>query len=274
MLGEELDVAEVGDRGLPGDRAYALIAAATGKIASAANPRKWAGLYTYQAAYDEQPRSDQVLPPVRVTLPDGRTVTSAQPECDSLLSHALGSTVTLVSAPPATANYELYWPEIAGLVPVGDPVPNVEQENITALPVAFAAPAGTFFDFAVVHLLATATLNRLSALYPQGQFDARRFRPNLVVDTGAEADFVENDWVGRTLAIGAEVRLRVLVPCPRCVRTTLAQGDLPKDPGILRTVAQHNQVPVGDFGLMGCAGVYCDVVRPGAVRRGDKCWLE
>jgi uncharacterized protein YcbX len=90
------------------------------------------------------------------------------------------------------------------------------------------------------------------------------------VDTGPdERGFVENEWVGRTLVIGDEVRLRVLVPCPRCVRPTLAQEDLPKDTGILRTVAQHNQAPVGDFGPMGCAGVYSDVVNSGVLRRGD-----
>jgi len=42
--------------------------------------------------------------------------------------------------------------------------------------------------------------------------------------------------------------------------TTLAQGDLPKDPEILRTAARHNDVHVG---------VYAAVVRGGTIRRGD-----
>jgi MOSC domain-containing protein YiiM len=42
--------------------------------------------------------------------------------------------------------------------------------------------------------------------------------------------------------------------------TTLPQGDLPKDSGILRTAAQHNEVNVG---------VYADVIAGGTVRRGD-----
>lgn len=96
-------------------------------------------------------------------------------------------------------------------------------------------PSGTFFDLAPVHLVTTATINRLRELAPQSRFEVRRFRPNLVVEspTGASG-FVENDWIGRTLAIGDEVRLNITGPCPRCVMTTLAQGDLPKDPGILR----------------------------------------
>ena len=70
----------------------------------------------------------------------------------------------------------------------------------------------------------------------------RRFRPNIVVATGPdEQGFAENDWIGHAVAIGDQVRLQVTGPCPRCVMTTLPQGDLPKDSGILRTAAQHNQ---------------------------------
>ncbi|HKN45637.1 MAG TPA: MOSC domain-containing protein, partial [Propionibacteriaceae bacterium] len=72
----------------------------------------------------------------------------------------------------------------------------------------FEMPAGTFFDSAVVHLLTTSTIDRLRELYPQGRFEARRFRPNIVVSTGSEdLGFVENDWIGRTVLIGDTVRL-------------------------------------------------------------------
>ena len=78
-------------------------------------------------------------------------------------------------------------------------------------------------------------------------------------------DFVENGWVGHTLGLGDAVRLRITGPCPRCVMTTLPQSDLPKDPGILRTAALHNQVNVG---------VYASVVQGGTVRRGDAIRLD
>ena len=71
------------------------------------------------------------------------------------------------------------------------------------------------------------------------------------------------------MAIGAEVVLRATIPTPRCVVTTLPQGDLPQDPGILRTVAQQNLLDLGEFGRSACLGVYADVVKPGVVRRGD-----
>jgi uncharacterized protein YcbX len=118
----------------------------------------------------------------------------------------------------------------------------------------------------MVHLLTTATLDRLRQLYPQGRFEVRRFRPNVVVAPApGETGFAENAWIGHVLAIGDDVRLRVEGPCPRCVMTTLPQGDLPRDPGILRTAAQHNQVSVG---------VYASVAQAGTIRRGDSVRLE
>jgi len=61
------------------------------------------------------------------------------------------------------------------------------------------------------------------------------------------------------------VRLSITGLCGRCVMTTLAQGDLPGDPGILRTAAQHNRVNVG---------VYAAVARGGTIRRGDPITIE
>jgi MOSC domain-containing protein len=150
------------------------------------------------------------------------------------------------------AQAEEYWPDMEGLE---------YRDTVTE----WELPAGTFFDLAVVHLLTTATIERLRALYPEGRFEVRRFRPNIVVATASDQQgFVENGWIGRTLAIGDEVRLRITGPCPRCVMTTLPQGDLPKDAGILRTAAQNNEANVG---------VYADVVKGGSVRRGDDVTL-
>ncbi|HYY40486.1 MAG TPA: hypothetical protein VE692_04495, partial [Nitrososphaera sp.] len=80
-----------------------------------------------------------------------------------------------------------------------------------------------------------------------------------------EKDFIENLWVDKKLTISEEIVLRVTAPCTRCVMITLPQGDLPKDLGILRTVAKYNQVH---------AGVYASVDRGGIIRRGDLIRLE
>ncbi len=127
-------------------------------------------------------------------------------------------------------------------------------------------PPETFFDVAVVHVLTTATIDRLRDLYPEGRIEVRRFRPNIVVEPASdERTFIENSWIGRTLTLGDEVRLNISGPCPRCVMTTLPQGDLPTDVGILRTAAQHNQANVG---------VYATVLQGGMVRRGDPVRLQ
>jgi uncharacterized protein len=256
MLGEELNAAEVTECGLLGDRRFAVLDAATGKIAGAKNPRKWGNFFDFRAAYVEPPQAGLELPAVRLTLPDGTAVTSGQPDLAQILSAALGREVTLAEArragqsPGATA--EEYWPDVEGLD---------FRDTVTD----FDLPPGTFFDVAVVHLLTTATIDRLRVLYPQGRFEVRRFRPNIVVSTRAEEQgFVEDHWIGHTVAIGDQVLLRVTGCCARCVMTTLPQADLPKDAGILRAAAQHNQVNVG---------VYADVIAGGAIRRGDPVTL-
>ena len=253
MMGEELNAAAVTERGLLGDRAYALLDRAEGKVASAKNPRKWPGLFDFRAAYVEPPAAGRPLPAVRITLPDGTTVLSGAADLEPALLAALGREATLSAGAPREPQLEEYWPDVEGLA---------HRETVTVE----AMPAGTFFDLAPVHLLTTATLQRLRELYPEGRFEARRFRPNIVVDAGDGASgFVENDWVGRTLAIGEEVRLRVAQPCGRCVMTTLAQSDLPKDTRILRTAVAYNG---------GNVGIYAQVERGGTIRRGDRVILQ
>ena len=256
MLGEDLSAIEVMERGLLGDRAYALVDGADGKAATAKNPRKWPTLFGFRATFLEPLRPGASLPPVGITLPDGATATSQQADLNQVLSKALNRTVTLTAAGRGhvgTVTAEEYWPDMEGL-DFRDTVSD------------FTLPEGTFFDCAMVHLLTTATLDRLHQLYPQGRFEVPRFRPNIVVATASgEKDFVENAWGGRTLAIGDSVRLSITGPCGRCVMTTLAQGDLPRDPGILRTAAQHNKVSVG---------VYATVERGGTIHRGDAVRLE
>jgi len=120
--------------------------------------------------------------------------------------------------------------------------------------------AGTFFDTAVVHLLTTATIDRLRGLYPPGRFEARRFRPNIVVSTGPdEMGFAENSWIGHTVTIGGTVRLAITGPCPPLRHDHPAAGGPAQEPGILRTAARHNTVSVG---------VYASVLTGGSIRRG------
>jgi uncharacterized protein len=259
MMGEELNASEVTQRGLLGDRAYALVDSADGKIASAKNPRKWPHLFDFRASFVEEPRTGTKMPPVRISLPDGTIVLNEQADLNQILSKVLQRDVTFKAAERSAADVaeaataEEYWLDMEGLD---------YRDTVTD----FVLPEGTFFDSAPVLVLTTATIDRLRELYPQGRFEVRRFRPNIVLKPVNDVkDFIENGWVNHSLAIGEQVRLSIMGDCVRCVMTTLAQGDLPKDSGILRTAAQHNHVSVG---------VYAAVVRGGTIRRGDPIRLE
>lgn len=253
MLGERLDTVEVTPTGLLGDRSYALWDIQTQRIASAKNPKKWAKLLEFQATFIESPQPQAAMPPVRFALPDGNDANSDDDKIDNILSQLLGRDVELLRAVPETPSLDQYWPDLEGAA---------NRDTITQL----LMPAGTFFDSCPIHALTTATLARLQHLYPEGQFEPARFRPNILIEPiAAESTFVENDWVGSQMTIGDAVCLRVDTACPRCVVTTVAQSDLPTDLNILRTTAQHNN---------SIAGIRASVLRSGSIRCGDPIWLE
>ncbi len=67
-VSREVHDADVTERGLLGDRSYALVDPADGKVASAKSP--WPGLFDFRSAFVEAPRTGENIPPVRITLPD------------------------------------------------------------------------------------------------------------------------------------------------------------------------------------------------------------
>lgn len=126
---------------------------------------------------------------------------------------------------------------------------------------AVLAP-GTLFDAAPIHFVTTASLRAIGA-------DARRFRPNLVIDVDGEG-FVENEW--KQVRIG-DVVLRVVEPTPRCVVPSLAQQELSAEPELLKRMMARNRQPTS-VGNLPCVGAYALVEQGGAVRVGDSVTLE
>jgi uncharacterized protein YcbX len=252
MLGEELNATRVGPKGFQGDRVFALADAETGKIASAKNPSRWPNLFQYRAAFTA-PLNGGDLPPARITFPDGNTISTDDKRIAAQLSTSLGKPVRFLKGAPGSGTLEEYWPDIDGLA---------RRDVVTDE----AMPAETFFDLGMVHLLTTSTIDSYRSIYPEGRFEPRRFRPNLVIQTDpALKGFPENQWDGKVLAIGSEVKIKITGPCGRCVMTTLPQGDLPKDIGILKTAAKHNEARVG---------AYASVLQGGLIRAGDPVHLE
>jgi uncharacterized protein YcbX len=252
MMGEEINSSVVTEKGLLGDRQFALVDPSTGKAVSAKNPSRWPNLFNFRAFYTEAVESASQIPPVQISLPGGRTILNHEAGVEAVISEAIGKPVHLSSQRPESSVYEEYWPDLEGLA---------HRDAVTEE----AMPPGTFFDLATIHILTTATIDKLRKLYPPGRFEPRRFRPNLIICPNQGDGFVENDWIDQILMIADKVRLRVTGPCTRCVMTTLAQGDLPRDTGILKTAAKYNQVNVG---------VYASVVTGGVIRRGDVVRIE
>jgi MOSC domain-containing protein len=261
MLGEKLDTVSVGLLGFPGDRGYAIRDEKAGEIRGA---KKIPDLLQCSARYLEPP-SETRIPTAEMTLPDRTTVRTDAADANVRLTQALGRPVTLWPRRPAedTDHYrrkerdpnEIR--EILGLEE-GDPFPSFE--GIPEELFQYVSPLGTYFDAYPLHILTTASLRSLAKHYPEGQFAPERFRPNIVIaSTGAGDEREEESWKGKAIRIG-EVELQVIVPTIRCVMTTLPQGNLPKDPRILRTLVHHHSQHLG---------VYVTVKRTGAIRVGD-----
>jgi uncharacterized protein YcbX len=268
MLGETPSEVIVDAAGVVGDRAYALVDGETGAVASAKDPRRWAGVLGFSARYSAEPGRGQ---PVTITLPGGRQVSSTDPDVDRQLSSAAGRAVTLSGVPASGASYDEVWPDIDGLAPE-EFVASLRTgqtsagEAVTANPVGPLAP-GTFQDVAPVTILTTASLRAARRLHPASDWDPRRFRMTIVIDADGER-FLENDWVGGTLTIGT-VRLPVFAPTLRCVMVTLAQPGLGADRQILTTLARHNRAEFLGAGLFACLGAYASVDQGGTIRVGD-----
>ena len=275
MLGEEVDVADVGVGGVVGDRAYAIRDQETGKVASAKHPKLWPGLLACRAAFVAQPRPDRELPPARIDLADGTSVQSDAEDVDAVLSRFFGRDVELARAADNGYTIDQYHPDEEDYDPEGHRDEVVEARlgaaffNDRGLP--SAVPEGSFFDLFPLSVLTTSTLERFAELEPSSGFDARRFRMNVIVDTPASG-FVENGWVGRSLAIGDDVKLAVTLPDPRCVMPSLAQEELPRDPGVLKALAKHNRIDVAGSAYP-CAGVYAVAQSIGTIRKGDDIGL-
>jgi MOSC domain-containing protein len=253
MLGETLSELTIGAGGAIGDRAWALHEIVNGRIVSA---KKWRQTLEFRAAYDSQ------SPAPTITLPDGRKIVADAPEAPELLSAAFGRQVGIRRTEADRSLRASFDPEMVfGDLPLERMLPVLlKYHPIDAGPDNWGMPTGTFFDVAPLHILATGTLEHLGTLNRDSSFDVRRFRPNILIDTGSNADhFIEDDWLAGTLRIGAAA-IAVTVPVVRCVMTTHDQAGLPRDLAVLRTAADHHDALVG---------AYAGVAQPGRVRLGD-----
>jgi len=233
LQGHQLDLLQVGPDGVVGDRRWAVIDDTDGRLASAKR---------HSALLEATMDGDHIV------LPDGGRVSLVDDDSTrSVLSDWLGGTFHLAESTPSTSvEYQMTF----------DP-PDDGAELFT-----IPAPPGTFLDLAPVHLLTSGTLRACADARPDLDWDVRRFRPNLVVDTGDVELFGEQAWVGRRLRVG-EVELAVDSPTVRCAMPLRAQPGLERQAGLFDAMSELNEEYPNHL------GVYCSVVSPGTVRVGD-----
>jgi uncharacterized protein YcbX len=259
MAGESLPSATLARGGIVGDRGWAARDETVGEIRGA---KKLPALLQCRARYVAEPTTEST-PAVEIELPDGSRVRSDAPEAAERLSQLLGRKVTLWPLqPPEERDLQRRVPEPgvdfeADLRAVFGRLPDEPLPDFTVFPAEIfelTSPAGTFFDAFPLHLLTTGSLRFMEKHNPSARFDVRRFRPNVVIETtGDGASVPETAWVGRKLKIG-EIAIDVPAGCPRCVMTTLPQGDLAKDPSVLRTIVRDMGQNVGIYGAAAASG--------------------
>ncbi|HEY9415163.1 MAG TPA: MOSC domain-containing protein [Pseudonocardia sp.] len=275
VQGETADEVVLGPGGLVGDRAYGFVDAATGRLLSAKRPKRYGALLRCRASFDAAPRPGEPIPALRFTMPDGRTLTE-QAEIEKAVTELLGFDVALVTSLPAGGAYELTWGEDNGdsgfLAPAR--LPETEDgEPLYAFPPGIGAPE-TLLDLAALHVLASSTLESLAQDHPDGTWDERRFRPNIVFTeteppNRPSGSFAEDDWMGSDLRIGDSVRIHIVAPTLRCPMPSVAQEGLSRDIEILRTLNRVARRELSPLGTFPCLGAYAEVITPGVIRVGD-----
>ncbi len=270
--GERVDAAEVDRLGVRGDRLWAVRDEEHRVIT---NAKKIPALLLCSARYAAEPGADAVpgaIPPAIITLPGGEELSTGDPAVHERLSGFLGRRVT-VSALRPESDREYYRAEksTAGemreqfAVAAEEPLPDFSMMSVAKLMelAKYATPPGTHFDVAALHVVSTATMAALRGKAPGSDFDVRRFRPNLVIESAVDA-FAEVGWQGGALHAGTLVA-RVEFPTVRCSMTIRPQPGLDGDPRILKTIVAEAER---------CLGVYAAVTTPGRVAVGDEVGVD
>ncbi|MBQ76015.1 MAG: Fe-S oxidoreductase [Gammaproteobacteria bacterium] len=265
MSGESLNSVTLNANGIPGDRAWAARDEVQGGIRGA---KKFPGLMRMNARYASQP-ADSGSSPAQITLPNGAKAGTGDVDINEKLSSALEHSVTLWPLMPEDAldhyrrgpsshdDMETELRTIFGRTP-DEPLP-----DLSVFPkelVEFESPLGTYFDAFPLTLMTTQSLNTMQQRAPESNFDVRRFRPNLLINSSSSSPFPELEWIGKTITIGEAV-IDITLQCPRCSMTTHGFDDLPKDPTIMRALVREAE---------GNLGVYATVRQPGKIEIGDK----
>ncbi|MEH6800100.1 MAG: MOSC N-terminal beta barrel domain-containing protein [Halopseudomonas sabulinigri] len=265
MAGEALQSCALTPKGLVGDRLWAVRDCARNEIQSCKFRPDLLRIGASLAWDDER---------VSLSFPDGEVLSSDSPDLNAAISLLIGNASMLeaLSAQHDLAAFKRYKKDEHGWLDelkatfereVGEPLPDFT--DLSPNIIDYVSLPGSYFLVSPFHLLTTASLNYLQGLQPEGDWDVRRFRPNLVIDTlSSEPGLIEQSWLGGQLQVG-DAALSCTTAAPRCGAITRAQQQLPVDSKLLRTVVREADQNVG---------IYADTLQPGMLRVGDPVYLR
>jgi uncharacterized protein YcbX len=261
MGGERVDRLDLDHDGIVGDRRYAVRDHESGLIASAKRPGRWGGLLGCRA-------TTTVDGGVAVTLQNGTSFEAGDPALGVALSELTGRQVTLEHvderSPEASGAYEVDFPDLD----------DVRLRGRMEFPTTMMTDTRSYVDLGAVHLMTTSTIAAVAAASGANDVTSSRFRPNVVVDSGPAAEFLEDGWFGSTLHIGTDVVLDRVTRAVRCVMTTVEQPGMARDLRILQAINRENRVVTDLAGPLPCAGLFAEVDRAGTISAGDCLRIE
>lgn len=273
MEGELLRDAELDKLGVVGDRCWAVCDEVSSEITGV---RKLPRLLSCAAQYEASPQAGQTgedVPHIQVQLPDGTRFSTSDEQCNDLLSAYLKKEVSLRPLQPES-DKEFYrlrtqageqamkkqFDARGGMPSLG----SLSWSKMIEL-AAYVTPRGRLYDVYPLHIVTSNSIAMLKSLEPEGDFQSRRFRPNIYIESAQENDHLDEfDWVGGTLFIGDTV-IRCESRTVRCSMPAQPQRGLEKDSKVLRTLEKHTQRHLG---------IYASVIRPGVIRDGDHVYWE
>ncbi len=265
MVGGRVESIELDQLGIVGDRTWATRDVERGGIRGA----KKIGPLMRLAARDTGDGD------VEITLPDGSTVRTTDPDVDERVSAAVDHAVVLERLRPAgdldhyrrgAPDTDDFVAELRGIFGREEDEPFPDFSVFPPIIAEFESPPGTYYDAFPLMVMTEAALDALAGALPASNVDVRRFRPSIVVDTGdigsdaSTPGHPEFDWAGRRATLGSAT-IEFATPCPRCVMVTREIDDaIAADSAVLRHIVRD---------LDQNLGVYATVVTLGVVRVGD-----
>ena len=245
MRGEELQEAFVGFPGVYGDRLHAFRSSAASKGFPYLTGREQEAMLLYRPRYRH---------PERTTKPGNLAEAEAIGSAGLTPIYADLSDLMVDVETPAGERLAIDDPRLMSMLREGIR----DRHELTLL-----RSDRSMTDCRPVSIFSIQTVRQLSKELGI-DLDKRRFRANLYVELESGNAFGEDEFVGRTLRIGAKTAIAVVERDSRCKMITLDPDTAQPNPEVMRRLARDHE---------GKAGIYGAVLVEGTIRPGDEIAL-